>query len=205
MSFVDYTAYVVAAAGRRISSAFATRAARHSATVADSARFLAGGSVSNIARRRDRILVGEGCRIAGELLVFRGKGSIRIGEWCFLGANSRIWSASAVTIGDRVLISHNANIHDSDSHPLQPDARHRQFRQIAMSGHPEREDDIDARPVVIEDDVWIGFNCIVLKGSHIGARSVIAAGSIVTGTVPPDSVFIGTEVKRTFSGDYSRQ
>jgi maltose O-acetyltransferase len=54
---------------------------------------------------------------------------------------------------------------------------------------------------VIEDDVWIGFNAIVLKGSRIGTRSVVAAGSVVMGTIPPDSLYIGKEVRRKLDAD----
>ena len=196
MGLWDSAAYLLCGMMHRTGSALATRAARHSATIDRSARFLRGGSVSNIARRAERIVVGNGSRIAGQLLVFRNGGVIRIGAWCYLGELSRVWSASEVSIGDRVLISHNVNIHDSDSHSLDAAARHVQFRSIATSGHPNGGESPASRPIVIEDDVWIGFNAIVLKGSRIGARSVIAAGSFVSGSIPADSLYVGTEVKR---------
>jgi maltose O-acetyltransferase len=44
---------------------------------------------------------------------------------------------------------------------------------------------------VIEDRVWIGANCVILKGVTVGANSVIAAGSVVTKDVPPFSIFAG--------------
>lgn len=46
-------------------------------------------------------------------------------------------------------------------------------------------------PVVIEDDVWVGAHCIILKGVTIGARSVIGAGSVVTKSIPADCVAAG--------------
>jgi len=58
---------------------------------------------------------------------------------------------------------------------------------------------MDARSIRIEDDVWIGFNCTILKGVTIGARSVIAAGSTVTKQIPPDSLVIGGEVRKTLA------
>lgn len=188
-------------AANRATSAVATLAARHDATLAPSVRFLRGGSVSNIAGRPERIAVAAGCRIAGQLLVFRHGGEIRIGEWCYVGEASRIWSASSIHIGNRVLISHNVNVHDCDSHALDAASRYAQFRAIATSGHPESGDNVPARPIVIEDDVWIGFNSIVLKGSHIGARSVVAAGSMVRGEIPPDSLYMGCEVRRKLNAD----
>lgn len=205
MRWLSFAAYLTQRSTRRAASLIATSAARHSATVARGARFLQGGSVVNIAQQPERITVAAGCRIAGQLLVFRHGGAIRIGEWCYIGEDSRIWSASSIHIGDRVLISHNVNVHDCDSHTLDARSRHAQFRAIALSGHPEAPERIAARPVVIGDDVWIGFNAIVLKGSNIGARSVIAAGSVVTGEVPPDSLYIGSEVRRKLDADDRRE
>src|SRR4029077_1734259 len=172
MRWLFLAAFLSLRGTRRAASLIATSAARHSATVAQGTRFLQGGSVVNIAGRPERITVATGCRIAGQLLVFRHGGAIRIGEWCYIGEGTRIWSASSIHIGDRVLISHNVNLHDCDSHTLDARSRHAQFRAISLSGHPEGAERIAARPVVIGDDVWIGFNVIVLKGSNIGARSV---------------------------------
>lgn len=50
-------------------------------------------------------------------------------------------------------------------------------------------------PVVIEDDVFIGMNCIILKGVRIGARSIIAAGSVVTKNIPADCIAAGNPAK----------
>ncbi|RFA25156.1 hypothetical protein CAI21_19880 [Alkalilimnicola ehrlichii] len=42
----------------------------------------------------------------------------------------------------------------------------------------------DVAPVIIEDDVWIGNNCIVLKGVRIGRGAIVGAGAVVTKDVP---------------------
>ena len=47
------------------------------------------------------------------------------------------------------------------------------------------------KEIVIEDDVLIGMNSIILKGVHIGARSVIGAGSVVTKDIPADCIAAG--------------
>ena len=53
------------------------------------------------------------------------------------------------------------------------------------------EQGISTKPVVIGDDVWIGAQCIILKGVTIGARSIIGAGSVVTKDIPADCVAAG--------------
>ena len=201
MKWLPSAAHFLLRVTNRAAAVLATSAARHSAIVSPGARFLKGGSVSNIAGRPERITVASGCRIAGQLLVFRHGGTIHVGEWCYIGEASRVWSANNIHIGNRVLISHNVNVHDCDSHTLDAQSRHVQFRAIAKSGHPQAAENIASRPIVIEDDVWIGFNSIVLKGSRIGARSVVAAGSLVTGDIPPDSLYIGSEVARKLNAD----
>lgn len=49
--------------------------------------------------------------------------------------------------------------------------------------------------IIIEDDVWIGANCVVLDGVTIGMGSVIGGGSIVTKDIPPYSVAVGNPCK----------
>jgi len=54
-------------------------------------------------------------------------------------------------------------------------------------------------PVVIDDDVMIGANAVILAGVHIGTHSFIAAGSVVTRSVPPYSLVSGNPAKVTFN------
>ena len=77
-----------------------------------------GARIRNIRGDSDKIVVGRHSRILGELLTFAHGGEIQIGEWCYLGEGSRIWSAASIVIGNRVLISHAANIFDNLTHPL---------------------------------------------------------------------------------------
>lgn len=120
-------------------------------------------------------------------MVYAHAGKIELGSWCYVGIRSEIWSMNSVRIGDRVLISHDCNIHDGDGHSLDAAARHYHFRTIIQKGHPKDPadmEDVKSAPVVIEDDVWISFGVTILKGVRIGAGSVIAARSIVTQDVP---------------------
>jgi len=54
---------------------------------------------------------------------------------------------------------------------------------------------ISKGPVIIEDDCWLGFNCEVLSGVHIGKHSIVAARAVVTKDVPPYSIVAGNPAK----------
>lgn len=96
--------------------------------------------------------------------------TIAIGHHCgFSGAV--IAADTFVTIGNRVLCGGNCTIVDTDRHPIDADARARQEKA-------------DAKPIVIEDDVFLSMNVVVLKGSIIGKGTVVAANSVVTGSLP---------------------
>jgi acetyltransferase-like isoleucine patch superfamily enzyme len=146
--------------------------------------------IRNIRGDTEKIVVGQHSRIFGELLTFASGGEIRIGEWCYVGEGTRIWSAGLIEIGNRVLISHCANVFDNLTHPLNAGARHEQVRQIFTSGHP-RDVLLEESPVKICDDAWIGAGAMILRGVTVGKAAVVAAGAVVTKDVLPYSVVAG--------------
>jgi maltose O-acetyltransferase len=58
-------------------------------------------------------------------------------------------------------------------------------------GHHLVPENTKSAPVVIEDDVWIGFNAIILKGVRVGRGAVVGAGSVITKDVDPFTVVVG--------------
>jgi acetyltransferase-like isoleucine patch superfamily enzyme len=158
-------------------------------------QLLDGARIHNFRGAAASIAIGDGCRVAGELLVFAHGGQIRIGNACYIGQNSRIWSARSVSIGNHVLISHNVNIHDTNSHAMSAAARRAHIDAIFRRGHPADLPDVADAPITIGDDVWIGFNAIVLKGVNIGRGAVVGAGSVVTKDVAPFSVVVGAPAR----------
>ncbi len=111
-------------------------------------------------------------------------GKIVIGN--YTGLTSTILSSRvAITIGNNVMIGANCRIFDHDFHHHD----HLQRRKNINN-------DIEAEPVVIEDDVFIGTGSIILKGVRIGARTIISAGSVVSKkNIPPDSIVAGNSCK----------
>jgi acetyltransferase-like isoleucine patch superfamily enzyme len=128
--------------------------------------------------------------VQGELFLFASGGQITLGEWCYVGEGSRIWSSASVKIGNRVNISHSVNIFDSLTHPLRAADRHQQIKTILEHGHP-REISLGERPVTICDDAWLGAGAIVLRGVTVGEGAIVGAGSVVTKDVQPYSIVAG--------------
>ena len=154
-------------------------------------RFQRNARIVNNSADVSAISLGMNTVSAGELLVYADSGRIKVGDHCFIGAESRIWSAASIKIGNRVLISHNVNIHDSIAHSLSARQRHEHFKSIFV----EKKSDIGnvpANAIVIEDDVWIGFNAIIMRGVTIGRGAIIGSGAIVTKDVAPFTIVGGS-------------
>lgn len=94
-------------------------------------------------------------------------------------SSTRLWIHESARIGNNVKIGGCVLITDTDAHPMDY-----MIRRCSNEG-------TKSAPVVIEDDVWIGAHCIILKGVTIGARSVIGVGSVVTKSIPVDCVAAG--------------
>ncbi|WP_413430187.1 acyltransferase [Synechococcus sp. Cu2B8-bc1011] len=150
------------------------------------------GIIDNLQDNPSSIVLGAHTHCRGRLLVYAHAGKIAIGDWCYLGVRSEIWSMNSITIGNRVLISHDVNIHDGSGHSIDSAERHEHFRSIVTSGHPQLPHQVPglkSDPIIIEDDVWISFGVTILRGVRIGKGSVIAANSIVTSDVPPNMLY----------------
>ena len=151
--------------------------------------------VYNLYGESSAISLGSQTHVRGELTTFAHGGRIIIGDYCYIGEGTRIWSAKSIYIGNRVLISHNVNIYDCDTHPIDdPAARHQQFKDIITTGHP-RTLNLQEKEVILEDDVLISSQCIILKGMTIGRAAVVAAGSVVTKDVPPFTLVAGNPAR----------
>ncbi|WP_236354944.1 acyltransferase [Konateibacter massiliensis] len=99
------------------------------------------------------------------------EGSLNIGDKCFLNNGVSITCMEEVSIGDGCQIANHVVIVDHDH----------DYRN-SLKGFTKEK-------VVIGKNVWIGANCVILKGSRIGDNSVIAAGSVVKGEVPADTLY----------------
>lgn len=108
----------------------------------------------------------------------KGKGRIRIGNYCLICPGVRVGAAHEITVGDNCMIASNAYITDSDWHDI--------YNRIIMG---------KTAPVKIENNVWIGDSAIVCKGVAIGENSIIGAGAVVVDSIPANCVAAGNPAK----------
>jgi acetyltransferase-like isoleucine patch superfamily enzyme len=152
-------------------------------------------TIHNLQTNPKKIVIGSNSHIRGELLVFAHGGEILIGDYCFIGEHSKIWSAANIRIGNYVLIAHNVNIHDNISHPIAPEERRRHTEAIINYGHPKTNLNLKEEPIVIHDDAWIGFNATILKGVTIGKGAIIGACTLITEDVPDFAIVVGNPAR----------
>jgi acetyltransferase-like isoleucine patch superfamily enzyme len=98
-------------------------------------------------------------------------------------------------VGKRVILSYNVTVADCDFHPRDPAQRKQDAIANAPEGDLSQRPALVSRPVVIEDDVWVGIGAIILKGVHVGAGARIAAGSVVTTNVPAGASVVGNPAR----------
>ena len=116
--------------------------------------------------------------------------NISIGSNVIIGVNCTFIDDSPILIGDNVLIAPNVQIYTA-SHPSA--ASERLIED--WEGKNSTFFRTFAKPVVVEDNVWIGGGVIILPGVTIGKNSVIGAGSVVTRSVPGNSLAFGNPCK----------
>ena len=100
-------------------------------------------------------------------------------------SGTTVVAAKSVKIGENCLFGANVTITDYDFHSVKPEERR----------YNTNREDIGCASVVVEDNVWLGMNVIVLKGVTIGENSIIAAGSVVTKSIPSNCIAGGNPAK----------
>ncbi len=103
--------------------------------------------------------------------------------------------AESIRLGRRVIVSYNVTIADSDFHPRDPALRRQDAIANAPYGDRSQRPVVVSKPVVIEDDAWIGIGAIILKGVHIGRGARVGAGAIVTKDVPAGATAVGNPAR----------
>lgn len=129
------------------------------------------------------ILIQSGAKINGSFIqivgnncqIVIGKNSI-IGHGCYLSAKEE---NIKLIIGDGCMLSRNAKLMTSDGHPILKDGK------IINN----------AKNITLGDKVWIADDVVILKGVEVGSSSVVGIGSVLTKSIPSNSIAVGNPAK----------
>ena len=99
-------------------------------------------------------------------------------------SGATIYARKSITIGDNTLIGGNVKILDNDFHPLEIEARNADIKEK-----------IQAKPIMIGKNCFIGCNAIILKGTELKDGCIVGAGTVVSGKFEETSVIAGNPAK----------
>jgi len=141
-------------------------------------------AVSQFGGCGDNITIGKGLNVINP-------GNVFLGNHVFIGSGAHLLAGNApIRIGSKVMLAGEVAIITGN-------------HNTGVVGRPmfdvKEKRPFDDMPVVIEDDVWIGFRAVLLKGTKVGRGSVIGAGAVVMGKVPPYSVVAGNPARVLFT------
>jgi acetyltransferase-like isoleucine patch superfamily enzyme len=137
------------------------------------------------------LIVGDHVTFSGQISIsfaarYAARPRVEIGNHSGMSHGSSLVVGKSIRIGNYVRIGQNVSIRDSNGHASDPAAR--------MRGDPPQDDEV--KPVVIEDNVWIGSGVYIGPGIVVGEGSIIAAHSVVMSNVPAYSVFAGFPARK---------
>lgn len=125
---------------------------------------------------------GEHCRLGDQLeMGTEAAGGINLGSEVRINRGTTLVSYSQISIGSQTLIGEFVTIRDAN-HGTAP-------------GTPIRQQDHDTAAIDIGKDVWVGRGTVILPGVTIGDHSIIGANSVVTHSIPENSIAVGSPAR----------
>lgn len=122
---------------------------------------------------------GEGSEIRAPMYCDYGQ-YIKIGSGTFINFGAMLIDVAPITIGHDCQLGPNVQLL-TPLHPVDPG--------------PRRDKWEAAKPITLEDNVWLGGGVIVLPGVTIGQNTVVGAGSVVTKSLPANVVAVGSPAR----------
>ncbi|GGB60482.1 acyltransferase [Shewanella inventionis] len=144
----------------------------------------------------DNVVLNSDFKKSNTALTFRCKFITGYNGKIIVGKNTMfngvcVVSYDEVIIGDNCQIASSTMIADTNFHPVEPFQR-----ELQVSGKPFSLESVKHEKIFIGNNVWIGWNCTILKGVEIGENSIVAAGSVVTsGKYPSNCIIAGNPSK----------
>lgn len=142
-------------------------------------------------RGRGELVLGDYVHVSGKLSInfaarFVERPRLIIGDYTDLAHETSFVVGREIRLGSHVQVAGSVAFRDAGGHPTDPEQR--------KAGAPP--DGSEVKPIIVEDNVWIGVGALILPGSEIGEGSIVAARSVVSGVVAPYTVVAGNPARR---------
>lgn len=136
--------------------------------------------------RGSRLTIGENVFIDAFVAIkfVGGTADITIGEESYLNAGCVVYSGNGVTLGKYVMVASNCTFA-----PTNHEFARRDVPMIRQRFKPSRGG------ILVEDDVWIGANCVLTDGAILRRGCIVGANSVVTGELAPFSINLGSPAR----------
>lgn len=148
--------------------------------------------------KNNKVSIGRDSMVGCNFIFESDNGEIEVGEHTFINGGTNLISRSKISIGNNVTIAWGCTVYDHNSHSL--DFRERQkdirrqnddFRNNSNMIISKDWSAVKSKPISIEDNVWIGFDSVILSGVIIGEGAIVGARSVVRQNVEPWTVVAG--------------
>jgi len=165
----------------------------------ESTKFLPNYSIIGSGKK---IKIGKSNLLGVNIILENDQAEVTIGNNVYIG-NSKIICKNKIVLGNNILIAWGVTLYDHDSHSVGVEDRRNDIKQAYSDFINEKRnylanknwDVVNSKPIIVEDDVWLGMESLILKGVTIGEGSIVAARSVVTKDVAPYTVVAGNPAK----------
>ena len=151
---------------------------------------------------KGQLRIGANTMTGAEFIFESDRGEIVIGKNTFINSGTKFISRSSIHVGDFVTIAWGCTFYDHNSHSL--DFRERQndieqqlkdYRSKTSFISGKNWASVKSLPIRVEDNAWIGFDCVILAGVTIGEGAIVGAKSVVRENVEPWTIAYGNPAK----------
>ena len=156
-------------------------------------------SFSAYLKGHERIALGRGCKIHADASVDASRSpGVRLGDKVTLnryayvqGGNGGVRLGNGVEINNYSIVNGTGGVDIGDDTLVGPGVRIISYQHRHAAATTIRSQPVDARPIRIGRDCWLGANSIIMAGVSIGDGAVVAAGAVVRADVPPGAIVAG--------------
>lgn len=148
--------------------------------------------------KNNKVSIGDNSMVGCNFVFESDEGEITIGRNSYIGGGTTLISRNHIFIGNSVTIAWGCTLYDHNSHSLDYKERQKDIERQNDDYRNGRNfisskdwNVVKSKPIVIEDNVWIGFDSVILCGVTIGEGAIVGARSVVRQNIEPWTVVAG--------------